>query len=95
MDRGCAGEFELFRGGRPGYGQGPSYRDPGYGYGSDRVVRCESDNFRRRFCNIGPARDVRLVRQISRTTCVEGRNWGWSRDQLWVEGGCAGEFELR
>lgn len=91
VDQGCAGQFEVYRGGRAGHGPGPGAP----GYGTEGYVRCESEDFRRRHCSIGPARDVVLVRQVSQTRCIEGRTWGWNRDVIWVDGGCAGEFELR
>lgn len=56
--------------------------------------RCESNDGRPRFCRQGERGDVRLVRQLSRSACVEGRTWGRERDGVWVEQGCRGEFEV-
>lgn len=61
------------------------------GYGSS-IVRCESNDGRTRECPVGYARDVRLVRQLSRSPCVEGDNWGHDRRTIWVTRGCRGEF---
>lgn len=63
----------------------------GYGNG---VVRCESRDNRSRTCNINTGRrgDVRLIRQLSDTPCIEGRTWGQSGNRIWVTRGCRAEF---
>jgi hypothetical protein len=38
---------------------------------------------------------VRLVQQTSQTQCREGSNWGYDRDSVWVDRGCAGRFAAR
>ncbi len=58
------------------------------------VIRCESENGRRRECAVGFARDARLVRQLSRGACVEGESWGVTRRSIWVAHGCRGEFYI-
>jgi hypothetical protein len=58
-------------------------------------VRCESQGSRQRRCNARVDRDVQLVRQLSRTRCVQRQNWGWDRNGVWVRGGCAAEFRVR
>ena len=67
---------------------------PGYGYGGppQQRITCSSDDGRRNWCNIGPTRDVRLVRQISGSTCVRDSTWGVDRRGLWVDRGCRAEF---
>lgn len=85
--RGCRGEFEIGRRG-DGYGWGGDYR------GTDYVV-CESRDFRYQSCEVRDTRGgVRLVNQISKTECIEGRSWGFDRRQVWVDEGCAGEFAI-
>ena len=37
---------------------------------------------------------VRLVRQISRKPCVEGRTWGYTSTRIWVDDGCRAEFAI-
>ena len=77
----------------------------GYGYGTDRddyarqaqVVRCESTQSRSNICRIdarGQGNQVRLVRQLSRTQCVEGRNWTANRDAIRVTDGCRADFQV-
>ena len=58
----------------------------------DRLFTCESDEGRVRQCAVDTRGDVRLVRQLSRSACVEGRTWGASRGGIWVSDGCRGEF---
>lgn len=66
----------------------------GYGHAPERFT-CESTNGAPRFCHAGTRGEVRLVRQLSRAPCVEGRSWGRERDGVWVEQGCRAEFEAR
>ncbi len=56
-------------------------------------VRCESVDGRERHCPVETRGGVRLVRQLSRTACIEGRNWGYDRQGVWVDGGCRADFE--
>ncbi|GAB2520357.1 DUF3011 domain-containing protein [Lysobacter humi (ex Lee et al. 2017)] len=56
--------------------------------------RCESDNGGPRFCPVDARGSIRLVRQLSRSPCTEGRTWGRDRGGVWVEQGCRGEFEV-
>ena len=64
---------------------------PGYGPPPQRVT-CSSNDGRRNWCNIGPTRDVRLIRQISGSACVRDSTWGVDRRGLWVDRGCRAEF---
>ncbi len=71
----------------PGTGV-PAY--PGTGYGN--TVRCESNDGRTRYCDANARGGVRLARQLSRTDCIQGRNWGYDNRGIWVTGGCRAEF---
>jgi hypothetical protein len=55
-------------------------------------VTCESINNRRAECDMNTRGEVRLVRQLSRATCIENTNWGANRSSIWVDRGCAGVF---
>lgn len=68
----------------PGEGQEPSARG---------TVRCESGGALKRCPAAGSWRGARLVHQLSQTACIEGRNWGFDRGAIWVDGGCRGVFE--
>ena len=80
VSRGCDGEFEL------GAEDGSGFVDV------PRPLTCESKSKTRRMCGITVEHGVRLQRQLSTTACVEGHNWGWSRDGVWVDDGCRAEF---
>jgi hypothetical protein len=75
----------------------PQYGDRyGSGYGNDALIRCESQGGGTDRCEVeGGISDARLVRQLSKAACVEGRTWGRERGFLWVAGGCRGEFSVR
>lgn len=68
--------------------------DPYDDHGSGGIVRCESDDGRTRECPVDTRGGVRLVRQLSRTPCSEGRNWGHGRRGIWVSQGCRAEFAV-
>lgn len=60
------------------------------------TIRCESDRGRRHECSFDGWGRVELVRQISRTACVEGRTWGTEgRHTVWVSDGCRADFLIR
>lgn len=65
-------------------------------YASSRVVSCNSDRYRDRFCRVDTRGGVRLLRQVSdsRGPCIEGRSWGYDRRGIWVTAGCRAEFEV-
>lgn len=84
---GCRAEF---RSGRDGHAGGWNEGQPGQ---AGQSVRCESADGRERRCTLDTRGGVRLVRQLSRTACIEGRNWGYDRGGVWVEGGCRADFQ--
>jgi len=56
-------------------------------------VTCESNQNRQQDCEMNTRGEVRMVRQLSKTRCVEGENWGLSKHTIWVTDGCRAEFE--
>jgi hypothetical protein len=76
------------------------YRPPqNYGYtrygGGNDSLRCESEDGRRRFCPIDTRGSrVEMTRQMSRSECRFGRNWGYDRNGVWVDRGCRAEFTV-
>lgn len=93
VDRGCAGIFvERGRGGHHGGGDW----HPGPGWDRDISLTCSSDDYRYRMCqvDVGRGGDVRIVRQLSNSACIEGRSWGWNRAGIWVSGGCSAVFRV-
>lgn len=55
------------------------------------TITCESQDYRQNHCRVDWRR-AELVRQISKTACIEGRTWGVDRRGIWVDQGCAGVF---
>lgn len=53
---------------------------------------CESVGQQQTECDLDTRGSVKVVRQISRTKCVEGQNWGLSKHSVWVKDGCRAEF---
>ncbi len=51
-------------------------------------VTCESTDQRQVSCAMDTRGNVEVARQISRTRCEQGQNWGLSRHAVWVNGGC-------
>lgn len=70
---------------------------PGPGWDRDIDVRCASGDYQYNMCQVdtGVGSRVSIVRQISKTRCVEGRNWGWNRAGVWVDQGCEGIFRVQ
>lgn len=87
--------------GNNAYGNG-NYGDPygdqygnanGNAYGQGQTIRCESNDGRTQRCVLyANPRDVQLVRQLSRSACIEGRTWGRDRAGVWVTQGCRADF---
>jgi len=57
-------------------------------------IRCKSEDYRYKYCRVPTRGRVELVRQISRTDCRYGRTWGYDHGGVWVDRGCAAEFEV-
>jgi Protein of unknown function (DUF3011) len=59
-------------------------------------IRCESDRGHRHECSFDGFGRVEILRQLSRTSCVEGRTWGIAgRHTVWVSDGCRADFVIR
>jgi hypothetical protein len=81
VDRGCRADF-AFR--QPGPPPPPPVQ----------TITCSSNDGRRNWCAIGNSRDVRLVRQISGSPCIQGQTWGLDNRGLWVDRGCRADFAV-
>lgn len=78
-------------------GGGQGSRPPGGGWGppsgwQQRTVICSSIKDRYAQCGTPFRGRARLVENISRTRCIENRNWGSRRGMVWVDDGCRGRF---
>lgn len=95
---GCVGYGFPADASHGGYYGGDGYYGGGYhggGYGAAPgagTVRCESEKNRTRHCAFDTRGGVTLARQLSRTRCQQGRNWGWDGRGVWVSQGCRAEF---
>jgi hypothetical protein len=67
---------------------------PTSGYAAPGIVRCESINSDRNFCRADTRGGVQISRQLSRETCIRGRNWDVRSDGIVVDDGCRAEFAL-
>lgn len=83
--RGCRAEFSL--GGGGGTKELP--------VASPSRLTCQSGEQQRQRCRAAVNEGVDLLRQLSKTRCVEGANWGWDREGVWVDKGCRAEFRVR
>lgn len=83
VSNGCEAEFEI------------GYQDTAWapGRGGGRWIRCESRDYTHTTCPTA-GRSAQLVRQVSRAPCIEGETWGWARRGIWVDRGCAADFEV-
>ena len=57
-----------------------------------REVTCESTGQQQVSCDLNTRGNVEIVRQLSRTRCEEGKNWGLARHSVWVNSGCRAVF---
>lgn len=100
VSQGCRAEFQVVGGYGNTYGNYGNYGNGNYGsygnygnqYGFGRLFRCESNDGRMRECAANTRAGVQLVRQLSRSACIEGRTWGYGRNGIWVSDGCRAEF---
>ena len=106
VDQGCEGVFRVQRrwsGGEGGHHGGGGYPGgggdwrPGPDWDRAIRVRCASNGFQYNMCQVDTGRgsDVTIAKQISKTRCMEGRNWGWNRAGIWVDQGCEAEFVVQ
>ena len=94
VTQGCRAEFVgQSRGGWGGGGWGGGNGN-GWGNGGGQVIACHSNDHRQEYCDARVRRGVRLIRQESRSPCVEGRSWGWDRRGIWVSDGCRAQFQV-
>ncbi|QNG85250.1 hypothetical protein IMCGPPIG_00966 [Stenotrophomonas maltophilia] len=96
VTQGCRAEFvgEYRRGGGWGGNGGGWGNGNGNGWGGGDVVTCHSNGHRQEYCDARIRRGVRLIRQDSRSACIEGQSWGWDRRGIWVSDGCRAQFQV-
>ena len=62
-------------------------------YGQDQI-ECASRDGRYTLCRTETGRGVTLIRQLSRTACVQNQSWGFTREGIWVDRGCRARFQI-
>lgn len=73
----------------------PDWKSGGWGGGRDTIT-CKSEHFEYNHCPTSRnARRVKLERQLSDASCIQGSSWGTDRYGVWVDNGCAAEFSVR
>jgi hypothetical protein len=89
---GCRGEFQANPPPRQTRG-----RDYGRGnqYSQQVLIACESYDHEPTYCSVPTRGRVVLVNQLSRSSCREGRDWGYDRRGVWVANGCRAEFAVQ
>jgi len=91
VDKGCRAQFSV--GPENGYGNG--YGNGNGGGGASTMVRCASDDGGRHYCSANTTNaQVRMVKQISGSSCVEGTTWGFDGRGIWVDRGCRADFSV-
>lgn len=64
-------------------------------FGSEvRRITVRSENYGYYYYRVDTDNRVRLIRQISRSACIQGRSWGYDHRGVWVDRGCEAEFEV-
>ena len=58
-------------------------------------VTCESKGYDRDYCEMDTRGGVRVYKNLSKTDCIDGDNWGEGRHGIWVERGCRAIFVSR
>ena len=57
-------------------------------------ISCESREYRYNRCETYTDGYARLLSQQSQAPCIRGQTWGYDDRGIWVDKGCAGEFEV-
>ncbi|MEZ5461888.1 DUF3011 domain-containing protein [Dokdonella sp.] len=61
---------------------------------ADYKITCESKGNRHNTCRLNQAGYVTLSRQLSGSSCRQGRDWDYDRREIWVDDGCRAEFKV-
>lgn len=61
---------------------------------AEPTVECQSRHYQYEECWAGGLRSPQLIHQISNSSCIVNRSWGYNRRSgyIWVADGCAGVF---
>jgi hypothetical protein len=59
-----------------------------------REIRCESRDYRYRYCPVPTYGHVQLRHERSFSACYYGRSWGYDHRGIWVDRGCRADFAV-
>ncbi|MFK8010723.1 MAG: DUF3011 domain-containing protein [Marinicellaceae bacterium] len=79
VDNGCRARFRII-----------PYQNPSHN--TQDTVKCSSRSYQRKACFADTSGGVRLLKQHSNASCRG--NWGYTRNQVWVDNGCRATFQL-
>lgn len=60
-----------------------------------RTIKCQSFNKNYQFCPVTVTASVTMLRRLSKGGCLQGKDWGYRRDGVWVQAGCRAEFLVK
>jgi hypothetical protein len=89
---GCQARFGYGYGNWSGGGNGGNTGGNWGGSGFAGQTECRSENNRYQRCSANTRGRVEMLRQLSSTSCVQGRNWGYDNRSIWVDNGCQARF---
>jgi hypothetical protein len=72
--------------------QAYAFAAPSEAGASGMRFRCESDGTQQHYCQVETGEGITLVKQLSKTPCMQGRNWDYDRHGVWVSHRCRAEF---
>jgi DUF3011 family protein len=81
VDYGCRADFTV-----------TAYPYGGPDQGS--IISCSSDDGGRHYCPADTRGVVRLLKQRSDSSCLQGQSWGFDRRGIWVDHGCRADFQV-
>jgi hypothetical protein len=101
VDHGCRADFTIEGGRGVDHDRAgdrdhdrDGYRGDNYGSGRGQVVSCSSDDMHRHYCPADTRGGVQLIKQLSDSSCRQGRSWGFDRRGIWVDHGCRADFQV-
>ena len=71
------------------YNQNSGYNQ---NYNNNQRITCSSNDGRRHYCQMDTRNGVQMTRQISSIGCVQGSNWGYDNNGVWVDNSCSAEI---
>ena len=61
---------------------------------ADQSVTCKSRKHEYKMCRVDTHGYVRLVREHSRSKCMQGKTWDYDQRGIWVDSNCSADFVI-